>query len=188
MPSRSTQENISSACCQALVGLLGLSLSTALMAVELIPYAVTGVDRFSSGRAHGRELYQDWHRGDRDWEPLREVAFADYQRVPPSVQVVYPSPEPEVQRVVVRPEPVVALFGEDKVFDRIRLDLDIQRCVFQNICTEEVKALPGMYLGDRQPGDSGWQGRADEPPMATAPEPAARAPGRVFVEEPVETP
>ncbi|GAA0681004.1 hypothetical protein GCM10009104_01860 [Marinobacterium maritimum] len=167
------------------------------MAAEPIPYAVTEVDQFSAGRVHGRDAYEGKGRGDPDWEPMPEVRYADHKKRQYPVQVVYPSAPPPVHQVVVRSEPEVALVGEDKIFDQVRLDLDIQRCIFQNICTEEVKAIPGVYLGNELSGDEDWTGRADdvlevisEDSPAEAPLPSGpgnRAPGRVFVEEPAET-
>lgn len=192
MPNRSTRESISNCPRRVLTLLLSLSLSAGLVAAEVIPYEVTAVDRFSSGRVHGRDAYEGKGRGDRDWEPLPEVRFVDYRRHLPPVQVVYPSPPPPVQQVEVRPEPMIALVGEDRIFDRIRLDMDIQRCIFRNICTEEVKAIPGVYFGDEQEGDGDWTGRAEPAPADAAggrsqEQPSAqdqqRAPGRVFVEE-----
>ncbi len=199
MPSRSTRENASRRYCQAWACLLGLSFATGVMAAEPIPYAVTGVDQFSAGRVHGRDAYEGKGRGDRDWEPMPEVRFADRKQPPPPVQVVYPSAPPPVQQVVVRPEPEVMLTGEDRIFDQVRLDQDIQRCIFQNICTEEVKAIPGVYLGDEVSGDEDWTGRAGEGVLeviseggaaeeAPSPGPGSRAPGRIFVEEPARTP
>lgn len=197
MPSRSTPESITSRrLYQVLVCLLGVSMAAGLSAAEVIPYEVTSVDQFSAGRVHGRDAYEGKGRGDPDWEPMPEVRFADHRRLPPPVQVVHPSAPPPVTQVVVRPEPQIVLVGEDKVFDQVRLDLDIQRCIFQNICTDEVKAIPGVYLGEEQLGDEDWSGRADDalqvisedrraddsPPT----EPGSRAPGRVFVEEPAQ--
>ncbi len=201
MPSRSTRENTSRRCSQALAGLLGLAMAGALAAAEPIPYEVTRADGFSTGRVHGRDAYEGKGRGDRDWEPMPEVRFADHKRLPLPVQVVYPSAPPPVLQVVVRPAPEIVLLGEDKIFDQVRLDLDIQRCIFQNICTEEVKAIPGVYLGDALHADEDWTGRADEDkgvlevisednaseePLSS--NPGDRAPGRVFVEEPTGTP
>lgn len=202
MPSRSTRENTSSRY-QGLTCLLCLLLAGSVKAMEPIPYEVTGIDQFSSGRVHGRDVYEGKSRGDRDWEPMSEVRFANDRRQLPPVHVVYPSAPPPVHQVVVRPQPVVALVGEDRVFDRIRLDMAIQRCIFQKICTEEVKAIPGIYLGDAQASDDDWSGEADDVlevisendetrdvPAQDAPpiEAGSRAPGRVFVEEPAETP
>lgn len=200
MPSRSTRGII---CSRLLLAVALCVAAVSLPAAESIPYQVTAADRFSTGRQHGRDVYEGKGRGDLDWEPMREVPYADRPQREPPVQVVKPSAPPPVYQVVVRPEPAIVLAGEDKVFDRIRLDLDIQRCIFQNICTEEVKAIPGVYLGDRQAGDEGWQdggeaeGAADsgddlldviteQPSSAPAEVPVTPAPGRVFVEEPVQ--
>lgn len=205
MPSLFTRESISKLGCLACIGLLGFTQTPVLMAAEPIAYEVTPVDRFSSGRVHGRDVYEGKGRGDQDWEPMHEVRFADHDRQQPPVQVIYPSEPPPVQQVEVMPEPVVARVGEDRVFDQIRLDLDIQRCIFQKICTEEVKAIPGVYLGDEQSGDDDWTGRADDgleiiseavdgeealpdSQEARPVEPGSRAPGRIFVEEPAAAP
>lgn len=207
MPSRSIREM--SFKTRSLTALLCLTLSSALAAAEpVIPYQVTEADGFANGRVHGRDAYEGKERGDIDWEPMREVRFREASGPELKVYVVYPSPPPPVYQVVVRPEREVARVGEDKVFDQVRLDVDIQRCIFQNICTEEVKAIPGVYLGDEQSGDDDWTGRGDGAlevitegpetrPSASsqvdlAPDsalsdqqaPDQKAPGRVFVEEP----
>ncbi|PSL16688.1 hypothetical protein CLV44_10186 [Marinobacterium halophilum] len=201
MPSRSIRESISRFRRKGLLlaWLSGACVATTVLAEEAIPYGVTAVDSYAAGRGHGRDAYEGLERGDRDRELMREVPFADHQQPPPQVWVVHPSAPPPVFQVEVRAEPVVALKGEDKVFDQIRLDIDIQRCVFQNICTDEVKAIPGVYLGDEQSGDADWTGRSDGLEVITENEPAVTpsapilqpgngAPGRVFVEEPASAP
>ncbi|MBV0932717.1 hypothetical protein [Marinobacterium weihaiense] len=215
MPNRSIRASISSLTSALLLAGLMVIPSGAAAGSERraapIPYDVTGADRFSAGRVHGRDAYEGKGRGDRDWEPLREVRPADRIAKPLPVQVVHPSALPPVHEVVVRPKPEIVLAGEDRVFDQIRLDEAIQRCIFQNICTDEVKAIPGVYLGDEQEGDEDWTGRddglevlTDNAPMDAEPEPpipdsidpfglnspdggpGTKAPGRVFVEEPAE--
>lgn len=192
MPSRSTRVNI----CSLALGLSVIALPTT--AAELLPYDVTAVDRFSGGMIHGRDAYEGLERGDFDREPMLEVAYmSDPARLPP-VHVVYPSAPPPVYEVVVRPDPKPELFGEHKIFEQIRIDVAIARCIFQNVCTEEVKKIPGVYLGDEQTGDDTWQGRADAGGMevisegpavgvpageATPETPVRDRPGRVFVEE-----
>ena len=195
MPSRSTRVNI----CRLTLGLTALTLLPTASAAELLPYDVTAVDRFSGGMIHGRDAYEGMKRGDLDREPMREVAYVDDASRLPPVHVVYPSAPPPVYEVVVRPDPQPELFGEHRIFEQIRIDVAIARCIFQNVCTEEVKKIPGVYLGDEQTGDDAWQGRAEgggmevisEGPSATE-APAAQAmpatpaqdrPGRVFVEE-----
>ncbi|GAA0787358.1 hypothetical protein [Marinobacterium sediminicola] len=198
MPSRSTRVIFSRRCQLLCVCLLGLGCSVGLMAEQPIPYKVTSVDQFSTGRVHGRDVYEGKDRGNQDWEPMNEVSYADNDRQELPVQVVHPSEPPPVQQVVVQPERKIVLAGEDKIFDRIRLDLDIQRCIFQNICTDEVKAIPGGYMGDDQEEGGDWTGRADamlemiseggEAEEQLPEGPGNRAPGRVFVEEPAKTP
>jgi len=194
MPNRSTRAIFSG----LLWGWLPLAcLSTALAEPPAPgpPYDVVRIDRFSYGQIHGRDAYDGMSRGDFDREKMHEVAPVDRKRPLPPVRLVYPSAPPPVQTVVIEPRAEVVLRGEDRVFDQIRLDEAIQRCVFERICTEEVKAIPGLYLGDEQSGDSDWRGRA-EAPEETPPETAAPAdpgfeiiaPGRTFMEVPAQSP
>lgn len=198
MPSRSTP--VKSFSC--LIGALGL-LPLSLMAQELEPYDVTPVDGYSTGMTHGRDVYEGMDRGDIDREPMREVAYHNEDTELPPVQLVYPSDPPPIQEVVVRPDPEPELRGEHKVFEEIRIDVAIARCMFQNVCTEEVKKIPGVYLEENQTGENVWQGQAGdgfevvtEGPSAMpqpsegqagSEEDAASGPlrpGRIFVEEP----
>lgn len=204
MPSQSTRASIFNRRSLGLLAILPGLYASAPLAEAPIPYGVTEVGRFSEGRMHGRDVYEGKERGDRDRESLLEVYPADALKERPPVQVVDPSAPPPVHQVVVLPESRTELAGEDRVFDQIRLDVDIQRCVFQNNCTDEVKAIPGIYLGGEQGGDDDWTGRSEGPlevitenngprtpdvPGSIAPfEPRERAPGRVFVEEPTGTP
>lgn len=187
MPSRSIRGTFSSAAL-----LLTAALQPLMAQEESIPYDVTRVDRFSSGLIHGRDAYEGMARGDIDREPMPEVAAVNRALELPPVQVVHPSDPPPVQEVVVAPQVALVLRGEDKVFDQIRLDEDIQRCVFQGICTDEVKAIPGVYLGDDHIGDADWQGRADEFEVITESESGQDpgyellGPGRTFMEVPAD--
>jgi hypothetical protein len=133
-------------------------------------------------------------RGDYDRESMREVAFTNRETSLPPVQLVYPSDPPPVQEVVVAPQVEVVLRGEDLVFDQIRLDAAIQRCVFERVCTDEVKAIPGVYLGDDHSGDSEWSGRDDELEVITEAESGSEepglevlGPGRTFIEVPAQS-
>ncbi len=204
MPSRSTQANISN----TLLGVgLGCVLAWPAYAVELAPYDVTPVDRYSGGLKHGRDAYEGMDRGDIDTEPMREVVARDNNDPLPPVQVVAYSTPPPVYEVVVRPDPVPELRGEYKIFEQIRIDIAIAECLLRNVCSEEVKKIPGIYFGDEQEGDETWQGGSNDglevltegpatnetlqapalgepPPVSTNPQ----RPGRVFVEEPAPTP
>jgi hypothetical protein len=158
--------------------------------VESIPYDVIRVDRFSNGLIHGRDAYEGMARGDIDREPMLEVAAINRVVTLPPVQVVHPSDPPPVQEIVVAPQVALVLRGEDKVFDQVRLDEEIQRCVFQGICTDEVKAIPGVYLGDEHIGDADWQGGADEFEVITEsqsrPGYELPKPGRTFMDVPAD--
>ena len=187
MPSRSTRGSIS-----GILLLTGL-LQSAMAEEAPISYDVTWVDRYSGGMVHGRDAYDGMDRGDFDREPMHEITPMSHSAGLPPVQLVYPSEPPPVQEVVVEPQMEVVLRGEDLVFDQIRLDAAIQRCVFERICTEEVKAIPGVYLGDDQSGDSDWSGRDEDLEVITEsdsrPGPGFEilGPGRTFMEVPADT-
>lgn len=201
MPSRSIRASISNPAALSLCCLLALPAA----AQELNPYDVTAVDQFSSGLKHGRTAYEGMERGDIDFEPMREVAPRDQNTSLPPVQVVAYSDPPPVHEVVVRPDPEPELTGEHKIFEQIRIDVAIAKCILRNVCSEEVKKIPGVYFGDEQESDDTWQqGGADsglevltEGPASTreatttegVPSSAPsgtnqQRPGRVFVEEP----
>ncbi|MET4162238.1 hypothetical protein ABIE61_002092 [Marinobacterium sp. MBR-111] len=189
MPNRSTRASISS----GLLLVLGC-LQPAAAERQPLPYDVTRVDRYSGGQVHGRDAYEGMARGDYDRESMREVAFTNRETSLPPVQLVYPSDPPPVQEVVVAPQVEVVLRGEDLVFDQIRLDAAIQRCVFERVCTDEVKAIPGVYLGDDHSGDSEWSGRDDELEVITEAESGSEepglevlGPGRTFIEVPAQS-
>jgi len=190
MPSRSTRGSIS-----GILLLTGL-LQSAMAEEAPISYDVTRVDRYSGGVVHGRDAYEGMDRGDFDREPMHEVTPMSHNAGLPPVQLVYPSEPPPVQEVVVEPQMEVVLRGEDLVFDQIRLDAAIQRCVFERICTEEVKAIPGVYLGDDQSGDSDWSGRDEDLEVITEsgsgqsrdPGLEILGPGRTFMEVPADVP
>lgn len=179
MPNRFTRGMFSSGL------LLAVCLPVAWAEEWSIPYEVTRVDRFSGGLIHGRDAYEGKSWGDMDTEPMPEVVPSSRPQTLPPVVVVYPSDPPPVQEVLVEAQVEVELQGEDLVFDRIRLDEAIQRCVFQRICTEEVLAIPGIYLGDEQEGDAQWQGRREETEASPAPE-SGESPGRAFIKVPAE--
>lgn len=181
MPNRSTRGMFSSCL------LLAVWLSSAEAQEWSIPYEVTRVDRFSYGLIHGRSVYEGLSWGDFDPEPLPEVMPVNWPVTPLPVQVVSPSAPPPVHEVLVGVNVEVELQGEDLVFDRIRLDEAIQRCIFQRICTEEVRSIPGIYLGEEQDGDAEWQGRRETEEVApeTGPE-ASQSPGRTFIKVPAE--
>ena len=189
MPNRSTRASISS----GLLLVLGC-LQPAAAERQPLPYDVTRVDRYSGGQVYGRDAYEGMARGDYDRESMREVAFTNRETSLPPVQLVYPSDPPPVQEVVVAPQVEVVLRGEDLVFDQIRLDAAIQRCVFERVCTDEVKAIPGVYLGDDHSGDSEWSGRDDELEVITEAESGSEepglevlGPGRTFIEVPAQS-
>jgi len=179
MPNRFTRGMFSS--CLLLVA----CLSSAEAQEWSIPYEVTRVDRFSAGLIHGRDAYEGKSWGDMDTESMPEVVPFNQPVTPPPVVVVYPSDPPPVREVLVQAQVEVELQGEDRVFDQIRLDEAIQRCIFQRICTEEVLAIPGIYLGDEQEGDTRWQGRREETEASPAAE-ADESPGRAFIRVPAE--
>jgi len=187
MPSRSTRGSISG------ILLLVGCLQPAVAEEPSIPYDVTRIDRYSSGMVHGRDAYEGMDRGDFEREPMHEIMPVSRNDALPPVQIVYPSEPPPVQEVVVEPQIEIVLRGEDLVFDQIRLDAAIQRCVFERICTEEVKAIPGVYLGDDQSGDSDWTGRDEDLEVITEsesrPGPGFEilGPGRTFMEVPADT-
>ncbi|SIP88022.1 hypothetical protein [Marinobacterium stanieri] len=195
MPSRSIRASISNPAALSLCCLLALPAA----AQELNPYDVTAVDQFSSGLKHGRTAYEGMERGDIDFEPMREVVPRDNNSSLPPVQVVAYSDPPPVYEVVVRPDAEPELFGEHKIFEQIRIDVEIAKCILRNICSEEVKKIPGVYFGDEQESDDTWQqGGADSglevltegPANTQDTQPSApsgdnpQRPGRVFVEEP----
>lgn len=188
MPNRSTRASISS----GLLLVFGC-LQPAAAEEQALSYDVTRVDRFSSGLIHGRDAHEGLDRGDFDREGMREVAAINHDTSLPPVQLVYPSEPPPVQEVVVEPQVEIVLRGEDLVFDQIRLDAAIQRCVFERICTDEVKAIPGVYLGDDHSADSDWTGRDDELEVITESESRSEpgfeilGPGRTFMEVPAES-
>lgn len=180
MPNRSTRGMFSSCL------LLAAWLSSAEAQEWSIPYEITRVDRFSDGLIHGRNAYEGMSRGDFDPDPLPEVVPFNRPVTLPPVQVVYPSAPPPVQELLVVAQVDIELRGEDRVFDRIRLDEAIQRCVFQRICTDEVRSIPGIYLGDEQDGDAEWQGRRETTDAAPETGSDAQRPGRAFMQVPAE--
>lgn len=187
MPNRFTRGSISS-CVLLLAGCFQLATAQE----QGIPYDVTKVDRYSTGQIHGRDAYQFLSRGDFDREPMLEIAPASRMTKLPPVQVIDPSEPPPVREVVVEPQVEIVLRGEDRVFDQIRLDVAVQRCVFERVCTDEVKALPGAYLGDDISAESLMSGQDEgfEVIMDTgtdqAPGLEVRGPGRTFIEAPAE--
>lgn len=101
-------------------------------AQEPIPYQVTSPDTFQRHTYHGARVYDGLDWGDFDPEKMPEVYPSAIQDTPPEpVVIMYSAPAPVVEvEVGVMPARERPLLGEDKVFQEIEEDLQLQRCFF----------------------------------------------------------